>query len=204
MKPNEVPIPLRMRHLDLDHRGFPIFYIAQRDPSNGRAMFAVNDFIKQRECAERDLCEICGTKLFRGRWFIGGPLSAFHPQGAYNDAPMHDECAHYSLNVCPWLSAPNYARAVGVQQAAKLPFGTFVEDPTQTELQARPTLFVAVMCVAQSNRMGYAGMYTFQPKRPYRKVEFWIHGRQLSLDDGALMAREYMQQALVRQNENVS
>ncbi len=203
MKPSEIPIPLRMRHLDLDHRGFPIFYIAQRDPNSGRAMFAVNDSLKQRECAEKDLCEICGTKLFRGRWFIGGPLSAFHPKGAYNDAAMHDECAHYSLNVCPWLAASNYERTIGEKQAEKLP-GTLTHDPSDPLFKYRPPLFVAVMSIGHVNEMRPAGLYVFKPNRPYRKVEFWVQGKQLSLEDGALMAREYMQQAIARQHENVS
>src|SRR5215467_3254160 len=106
-----VPIPDRMRHLDRDHRGYPIFAMALRD-RDGRAHFTVNDHTVIERLLATDCCSLCGTKLFRGRWFVGGPSAALHPRGAYVDPPMHDECVHYALRVCPYLSAPNYAKLI--------------------------------------------------------------------------------------------
>jgi hypothetical protein len=103
MKPSEVPLPKMMQHLRLDERGYPIFYIAQVDKT-GKPHFTINNHELRNNCLEKDLCEICGKKLYRGRWFVGGPMSAFHPDGVYNDPPMHTECKDYAMQVCPWLA----------------------------------------------------------------------------------------------------
>jgi hypothetical protein len=190
MKPSEVAIPERMKYLPLDPRGYPIFYIAQITP-DGKPLFTVNDSLKQREVAEKDLCEICGTKLFRGRWFIGGPLSAFAPNGAYNDAPMHDDCAHYALNVCPWLAAPNYGKAIAEHQVKDIP-GMLTNDPSDPLMKYRPPLFVALMCIGNDKKVMPEGHYHFIPKRPYRKVEFWMHGKELPEDSGRQITEGYM------------
>jgi hypothetical protein len=175
LKPNNFPIPERMAHLPLDHRGYPIFYIAMRTP-DGKVLFTANDDRKQREVAALDLCEVCGQKLLKKRWFIGGPLSALHPHGSYIDAPMHDECAHYSLNVCPWLSAPNYGKAIGQLQADRIPELVTIDHTTNP---GRPALFVAVECTGASLFMGDGGAIHFKPHRPYCSIEFWHHGKQL-------------------------
>lgn len=198
-RPNEQPIPERMQHLPLDHRGYPIFYVAVIDKS-GRSMFAINDEKKLREVAEKDLCEVCGTKLFRGRWFIGGPLSAFHPQGAYNDAPMHDECAHYALNVCPWLAAPNYGEAIAELQLKKHGMeGTLTDDPSDPLMKYRPPLFVALMSIGHKlHRHPLLPQYTFVPNRPYPKVEYWVHGRQLPDAEGKKIVETYTAEQTAR------
>lgn len=71
------PIPFRMSHLEVDPRGYPIPWGVYRDPT-GRAHFQINDDVRRYQAIKDNLCPICGTSLFRGRWFVGGPISAFH------------------------------------------------------------------------------------------------------------------------------
>jgi hypothetical protein len=170
-----IPIPSRMKHLKHDSRGYPIpdgLYIDQ----NGRAHFTINDETKRLRHLIGRLCPICGLRLKPPMWFVGGPGSAFDPNGAYIDLPMHDECAHYALQVCPYLAAPNYARRI---DGATLPDG--VPHPTlidQTVDPNRPKFFVAVCCKKFVLIKG--GRYV-RPIRPYKQVEFWQHGQMISV-----------------------
>lgn len=182
------PIPDRMRHLPLDKRGYPIFFGAFVD-QDGTPHFTVNDHYKRAEMIRHDLCSICGKKLFRGRWFAGGPMSAFDPKGAYIDMPMHDECVHYALRVCPYLAAPSWAREIGPSKAAEIKTAVVLTDPTMIE--GRPPLFVALMAVGQTMTGDEFQSYVV-PHRPYRRVEYWQHGRQLADDVGAALADQFM------------
>jgi hypothetical protein len=105
------PIPPRMRTLEKDARGYPIPFIVVRDKTGG-AQFPVNDFARFRECIGKRLCAICGKRISRGFWFVGGSRCFLHPRGAFIDPPLHLDCAEYALSVCPFLAAPSYARRI--------------------------------------------------------------------------------------------
>jgi hypothetical protein len=188
-----VDIPDRMKHLPRDPRGYPIFVMAYRDAA-GRAHFTINDEMMRLRLITRDLCSICGTPLFRGRWFVGGEKSAFHPQGAYIDPPMHTECARFALQVCPYLASPNYSKLLnGATQAPDDP--TILVNPTaqispSTADEVRPLLFVAVHARGQQQRSAPGGNVVIVPKRPYIAVEYWQHGRQLAPERGEAICRK--------------
>jgi hypothetical protein len=173
-----ISIPDRMRHLERDHRGYPIPFIVLRD-TTGRAHFSVNNDGKRLLCFARDLCGICGTKLYRGRWFVGGPLSALDPHGVYVDPPMHAECARFSLQVCPYLCSDHYSRSIAgrsFSEAERAKMATQVIDYTM--LPERPALFLAIMSIDQ--KLSGQGLQTYvRPARPYRSIEYWRHGKQL-------------------------
>lgn len=192
--PREVPVPERMKHLPLDPRGYPEFFIGLRSPE-GKHLFTVNDTTKQMQCVKQDLCEICGKKLLRGRWFIGGPLSAFHKEGVFSDAPMHDECAHYALTVCPYLAANRYGDAIAAKQLEQNGMeGLLTFDPSNPLLINRPPVFIAVMVVSQKVHPNHTGLsWVFKPGRPYRKVEFWQHGVRLPEDQGVAISAAYIE-----------
>jgi hypothetical protein len=78
----DISLPERMQKLDRDGRGLPIPVIVLRD-NEGTPHFTINDDRKVSRCLAEDRCAICGQKLFRGRWFVGESLSAFHLRGAY-------------------------------------------------------------------------------------------------------------------------
>jgi hypothetical protein len=173
-----IPIPTRMADLPRDRRGYAIPWAVFTD-ADGRAHFQINDDRKRVHCLTRDLCPICGRKLTRGRWFVGGPMSVFHPNGAFADPPMHFECMRYAVAACPYLAAPSYAGRLDDKTLKTL------DDENRppllldhTVIVRRPDLFVAVL--ARSQRLvGSAFAPNVIPSKPYIRVEYWRHGEQL-------------------------
>lgn len=127
----KVPKPERVAQLEVDERGYPIFYAIQPPP--GKALdFRVLNVEHHMLTAKKKLCAICGQKLDHWLHFIGGPMclkgrggdrtrrdlkaldgGPFEPPalrrdifGIFGDGPMHRECAHYALQVCPFLTLP--------------------------------------------------------------------------------------------------
>jgi hypothetical protein len=143
-----IPIPDKIKSLEKDSRGIPIPFLAMRD-IDGTPHFTVNDHTRHLQCLAEDRCGICGKRLLRGRSFVGGPMSAFHPQGCYIDPPMHQECAEYALRVCPYLAAPKYIKRIDEAKIdpSKIPNSIILQD--STTIPARPPLFVMVTSVKQ-------------------------------------------------------
>lgn len=182
--PKVIPIPEQMKHLKVDRRGYaiPVSIIIGDD---GLPNFTINDELARRRAIRDDSCGLCGKPLFRGRWFVGGPGAAFHPQGAYLDLPMHDACRLYALAACPFLAAPRYGREVAAHQQKRLEaqgFSVHVDDNVDIK---RPPLFVAVMATGQ--RLLEGGQYV-KPRRPYSRVEYWRHGVRLDDVEGRAIA----------------
>lgn len=174
-----VEIPKRMRKLERDRRGYPIPKSVFRD-STGKPHFQISDQTELRRLLKFDLCGMCGAKLKPSRWFVGGPKSAFYVQGAYFDPPMHDECAHYALQVCPYLAAPTYSKRIE-DKTIKDGSQTIVDERVEVE---RPPVFVAVEATGQTlhDRL-------IIPKQPYAKIEYWLHGTQMSQAEGEAMCK---------------
>jgi hypothetical protein len=191
---NDVPIPAKMKSLRRDPRGYPIPWNVLVD-STGKAHFAINvEELRFRAIRER-LCPICGARLYRGMWFVGGPMSALHPRGAYIDPPMHHECAEYALRVCPYLALRKYTglvddRTLSAPERAKIPLML-----DRTVLEDRPALFVAGMAL----KMRMTEAVLLIPKRPFHQLEFWQHGKQLAPDVGMALAKSEIE----RQREAV-
>lgn len=214
MNPRDVPIPDRMKHLPLDPRGYPMFAMVITDQS-GKAHFAVNNENKRQELINGDLCGICGKPLLRGRWLVGGPASAFHEHGAYIDPPMHEECVHYALKVCPYLAAPRWAgTGIGMKMYEQADWGEGdrykpAAYENTTSIPGRPALFVAVMHVGQSyvyydtDENPLLAREHFieyvRPKRPLRRVEYWAHGGQLPDAEGKPLADKIVADILARE-----
>jgi hypothetical protein len=164
---DDVELPWRMRELKRDHRGYPVPWIVQLDRA-GKPHFTMNDMYKLDHVIARDLCSICGQPNTRGRWFVGGPLSAFHAEGAYYDPPMHYECATYALRVCPYLAIGRYTGRIEGKTLTE-PMAVMIDGSVIPE---RPPLFVNAMAIGQTispNRH-------FIPKKPYRRIEYWRDG----------------------------
>lgn len=183
-----VPIPRRMRALQKDSRGYPVPFVILRDTDN-RPHFTVNNDRVHLRCLIEKRCQICGGRLDRREvWFVGGPGSAFDPNGAYMDSAMHGECCHYALQVCPYLAAPNYSGRVdtGTLDPEKIPkdvprlFMDITQDPS------RPEVFVAVKAAGQRVDLKGYPHYSY-PARPYLAVEFWRGGKQIERE-AAVMA----------------
>jgi hypothetical protein len=180
----DVPVPPRMQALPKDPRGYPIPVIVSVT-SDCKAHFQINDETKRQQVIAADRCSICGWRLNRLRYYVGGRLSAFHEHGAFIDPAMHKECAEYALQVCPYLAAPRYTRELGeraLTQKQRQEIGVLV-DPTAMPGRPADEEFVLVGCVGERLVHDYIGITRIvkylRPKRPYRSIDIWRHGQHL-------------------------
>lgn len=107
-QPSGVPIPYLLSLLPRDSRGWPITYTSLKLP-DGRYDFTTSDPLKWAIVAACRCCALCGIVLKREIWFIGGPKSMRNR--FFFDLAMHEECARYALQVCPYLAMPKYLGA---------------------------------------------------------------------------------------------
>lgn len=191
-----VPIPARMAHLPKDRRGYPVPAMVLVD-DGGRPHFQINDERIRQRLIQEDRCVICGTKLLRGRWFVGGHGSAFSQRGLYIDPPTHSECVDYALRVCPYLAAPNYGKEIGDRTMKGRTAAGVVTTVDPTVIEGRPPYFVAVMAVGQDyvKAQGQFADIRFEPDHvryvrhhvsSVRQVRVWQHGSEVT--DRAVLA----------------
>lgn len=157
-------------------KGMPIPFIVYRDNENF-PHFKVNDDKKVDHCIISRKCSVCGEKMKSDMWLIGGPMSAFHPRGAYIDIPVHKECGVFALKNCPYMAYTKYE--------SKIPLGKLdlkidsleLFNPTQTSERLKYFVFIKIadyIVVAKGHqRFVY-------PKKPYVEVEYWRDGIQLT------------------------
>jgi hypothetical protein len=180
-----IPVPVEMQELAKDGRGYPVPNIVLVD-KNGRPHFQVNDHVKVAECIDNRLCAICGKSLGDDIWFVGGPLSAFHPHGAYIDPPVHHNCGYYALQVCPWLASMHYKKRIDASTITELNFqGITAIDPTV--MPERPPFFVCVK-VKDFEILPTRHMRTI---KPYLAIEYWHHGNPIAPSQAQALANRY-------------
>ena len=97
---HDFPIPPIMQDLKKDPRGYPIpFFTPIVD---GKPDFRYQDPKKYNLCIDKRLCSICGKKLYdKSYWFITGPIGLSNR--CASDSAMHEDCARFSIAVCPHL-----------------------------------------------------------------------------------------------------
>jgi hypothetical protein len=183
-------IPECLASLERDRRGYPIPVTAAVD-QDGTPHFTITDQQARHRMIDEDRCHLSGRKLQRGRWFIGGPMPAFHPYGAFLDGPMLDEASLFAVQTCPYVAAPKYARNIADKMAKALS----AQDATVVKLHDeaiadRPPLFVRVMTVGHKLVSSSEDDVLFVSKKPYRKVEFWRHGSILDFEEGVAISVE--------------
>ncbi|MCV9964478.1 hypothetical protein OIU34_21545 [Pararhizobium sp. BT-229] len=179
-----VDIPECLASLDRDRRGYPIPVTAAVD-RDGTPHFTVSDQEVRQRMIDEDRCHLSGRKLLRGRWFIGSPMAAFHPRGAFLDGPMLDEASLFAVQTCPFVAAPKYARRIEdklIQQS--IGEDRMVVRMHEEPVPDRPDVFVRVMAIGHKLVSSSEGDVLFVPKKPYRKVEFWRHGKMIDFDEG--------------------
>jgi len=178
-----IEVPKRLRKRPKDPRGYPIPYVALVDKGK-RAHFTISDQMRVLEVATKGLCGLCGDKLKdegKGAWFIGGPICFTHPQGAFLDPAMHEDCARYAVQVCPYLAAPRYAKRIddktltpGALDADMVIAGhPMVADD-------RPAVFVLGSCAGYAvTQTGPQTIVLRNPEQDWQVLEMWLHGRQV-------------------------
>lgn len=195
-----LPIPDMMKGLPLDKRGFPIPFLVAYDLA-GEPMFTVNDDQKTMRAITESLCGICGQELTYGDlWWVGGPLSAFHPDGCYVDGPMHAECSTYALMACPHLAAPKYTKRIDALPTRKngTPFAVHLDH---TVMPDRPLVFV--QGCSESYNVTWPltpdrklmPVSAIDPRNPDKQIKFthyevWQHGEILDEAHGLELVRQ--------------
>ena len=175
--PLTIPIPqLMLDHCERDPRGYPVPYVVFKDKT-GKHHFKINDSEKSAICMVKTLCTICGQPMTKDdRWLVGGIASAFDKNGSYIDLPVHKECGHYALKVCPYLAIRNYNGKIDLEKMIKeteavLHNPTIDQDRLPLFVFTRPT---TVQYILKSN-----GVFIV-PVKPYHEVQFWDEGQQIT------------------------
>ncbi|HWY61117.1 MAG TPA: hypothetical protein VNW15_04375 [Rhizomicrobium sp.] len=180
----EVSIPPALAKRPKDIRGIPIPFVAMVDDS-GKPHFTVNDTSKVSFVLHNDLCGLCGLKNYRWRWFVGGPISAFNPNGMYLDPPMHWDCLHYALQVCPYLALKKYHEIPYESMVGRIDPKTLATNEMTKDhamIKSNPVLLVVIK--ASGTKILYPGQTKTKPRTPYVSVEYWQWGRRLPDEKG--------------------
>jgi|SRR5580698_202635 hypothetical protein len=99
-------LPLRMRKLPVDERGYPVpWFVAWQD---GKPEFRAMDGEKWRDAIRFKLCWVCGERLGVYKTFVAGPMCGINRTSA--EPPCHLECAQWSARNCPFLRNPQQGR----------------------------------------------------------------------------------------------
>lgn len=165
-----------MRNLPRDPRGLPVTYTSLTLP-DGRIDFTQADTLIWRRCVKDRLCALCGNKLPKKMWFIGGPLTMVNR--FFFDLGMHEECARYALVVCPYLAVRGFK---GVKKRA---IGADEPGIRQKELassdSARPAVFGLAMTDGY-DPVRFQGDELVRAKRWMREIEWWFAGERTTFD----------------------
>lgn len=107
----KIEIPNHLSHLRVS-KGLPVPFFAPI--INGEPDFKRQHPVKRELCLSEGKCSICGTKLVNGsHYFITGLIGL--KNRVVSDAPMHEQCARFSLEHCPHLKYQKTKRRTGDQ-----------------------------------------------------------------------------------------
>jgi hypothetical protein len=97
-------IPARLRRFPLWKDKYLIHYTVYVD-EKGIPDFRVMNAENRAVAMATKACHLCGYSLgTEPMVFIGGPQTAEHH--VFLDGPMHDDCARYAIQICPYLVSP--------------------------------------------------------------------------------------------------
>jgi hypothetical protein len=154
--------------------------------------FTVDDRQRVNMVLAKKLCGMCGKPLKLGQmWFVAGPMTAFHEDGLSIEPHGHEACARYAVQVCPFLAASNYARRI---EDKTLKSGAIQEDAQinkSHEPPPRPIFFALVRTsgVKLIEADDGTDLKYIQPRRPWKHVEFWKHGEQITQQEAEQLAQ---------------
>lgn len=163
-------IPFRMARRPRDARGFAVPFTQFIKP-DGTPDFRVMDHDNTAKAARRRLCSLCGDKMQRDVWFVGGPKCV--ENGLFYDPPMHKECALYALQTCPHLARAKgkYSPVPDRIEGAIMVQGAMDGDKAEW--------FGLMRATGYTHSMDASGMLLIKGTMPWVSVERWR--------DGALM-----------------
>jgi hypothetical protein len=164
------PLPVQMRLLPLDPRGFPVpWFVSMVD---GEWNFQAVDPAKIRRAFQRSTCWICGAKLHKNKAFVIGPMCAI--TRTTSEPPSHCECASFAVKACPFLARPRMRR---------MPQGDNADAPG-IMLSRNPGVSLIWVCRNFSAFQAAPGDHhvLFKVGDPVR-IEAWSEGRTATPDE---------------------
>lgn len=97
-----IDLPMEMKNLPRDNRGFPVpEFVAW---FNGEPDFRVIKPGYFMLCVKNNLCWLCGCKLGSRKWFVAGPMCTV--TRTVSEPPSHRLCAEFAVKNCPFLTKP--------------------------------------------------------------------------------------------------
>lgn len=171
----DIPLPAKLGRRPKDPRGYPIPASVLID-KDGRPDFRITDAQKWHSLYQSRCCGLCGEPLGRHLAFIGGPLS--HQSRLFTDLPMHRECAHYAIQVCPYLAAPHFKYAETT--AIKTGVPVHVTDAVSPHRPERFFLSITKNCQLLQSPENELFIQAF----PWEQTEWWIEGVLSSTSEG--------------------
>lgn len=106
MRPELETLPIRMRSLPLDARGYPVpWFVAWVD---GAPEFRAMDPSKWLLAVRDRRCWVCGGALGVYLTFVIGPMCGVNR--TTSEPACHLDCAQWSARNCPFLSRPHAVR----------------------------------------------------------------------------------------------
>ncbi|MEN1648456.1 hypothetical protein AAIH51_33530, partial [Pseudomonas aeruginosa] len=110
------------------------------------------------------LCGMCGQKLGKAMAFVGGPISI--KNRLFADLPMHESCAVYAMQACPFIAAPkfSYQSALSTEMAVN----PLVSD-------SRPDRF-GLGITNKMKLVTIQGQTVIKAGR-FSRVQYWVGGK---------------------------
>jgi hypothetical protein len=187
----DVPIPFHLSKNDRDRRDLPIPFIVYRD-IRGVPHFTVDDIGAVTKVLAEKLCGLCGEPLKTGEmWLIGGPVSAFLEDGMFTTPHAHEECARYSIQVCPFLAAPVYTKLIEARTLKPEAVHDTAQFHHDQITPPRPA-FMVLACTASITLIDAddgSGKKYIIPHRPWKEVEFWKNGERVTQAEAEKIAQ---------------
>ncbi|GMW01488.1 MAG: hypothetical protein AMXMBFR84_26250 [Candidatus Hydrogenedentota bacterium] len=175
-------LPITMRRLPLDPRGYPIpWFVAIVD---GKPDFRIADGNKLAEAIQpltrlpvqrthSKHCWICGNPVVSKPAFVIGPISCI--TGTTGEPPCHQACAEYAVRVCPHL-----AYAASRRREAHLPENA---APPPVEGGVKTNFEACLVWVSRSYQIHRSGNgVIFRPGPPI-SLEMYTDGRLATAEE---------------------
>ena len=161
-----IKTPERVARLPKDDRGYPIFYAVSVD-AEGKPNFRVIDPQKWELGIRDRLCGVCGQRLGKRLAFVGGPKSI--KSRYFTDLPMHESCAEYAVQVCPFIVLPKFKYAS--EHKAAVAINPVVDDN-------RPQQF-GIGITTKMKLVSLQGQIVIRAGA-FARVQYWKEGQPVS------------------------
>jgi hypothetical protein len=156
------------------HRGLPVPAMVQFD-AEGVPDFKVIDMEKWIALVRARGCGICGATIGARAWFVGGPACFSHR--LFTDLPMHEDCAHFALQTCPYLALPRYRFIM-----SEVALGGVTVNVNEAVATRRPNRFGLGCASAYKLAIFEGGSIPMLHVPAFSTVEWWRHGQRIEAE----------------------